>query len=269
MDALKITAPGGCSQASNPPETAMTKITAPKTRSASASRRAAASPRRRSKAEQRAETLEQILNAAEHLFAQHGLYGVALKDVAAAVGVHTSLLNYYFTDKKALFDAVIERRLPVTVGRRMEAMNAYEAASGGAVTVEGALRAYLDTDLDSYLEGGERWRDYSQIGGQIANAPHYGSEIMNRLLDPVVKRLLELLHKAMPEAEAADIFWGYQFVSGALMMTLARTGRIDRLSEGLCRSDDFDAVKARMAPFMAGGFRALVEERVRARRGDG
>lgn len=228
-----------------------------------------AKTRGRTKAEQRAETLEQILNAAEALFAQHGLYGVALKDVAAEVGVHTSLLNYYFDDKKALFDAVIERRAPVTVGNRMEAMNAYEASVKGKVTVEGSLRAYLNADLDLYIQGGEEWQRYSQIGGQIANTPQWGSEIMNRLLDPVVKRLLELLRKAMPEAEEEDIFWGYQFVSGALMMTLARTGRIDRLSNGLCRSDDFDAVKERMAPFMAAGFKQLVKDRVRARRGDG
>jgi hypothetical protein len=38
------------------------------------------------------------------------------------------------------------------------------------------------------------------------------------------------------------------------MLTLARTGRIDRLSGGLCKSEDFAAVKERMASFMAAGF---------------
>jgi len=56
-------------------------------------------------------------------------------------------------------------------------------------------------------------------------------------------------------------------VTGALMLTLARTGRIDKLSHGLCRSDDFVAVKQRMATFMAGGFRAVCAER-KAERGD-
>ena len=42
---------------------------------------------RTSKAEQRAETMEQILDEAEHLFSRHGLHGVTLKDVAARVGV--------------------------------------------------------------------------------------------------------------------------------------------------------------------------------------
>ena len=39
---------------------------------------------RRSKAEQRAETLNQILDAAEALFSKHGLHGVTLRDVADA-----------------------------------------------------------------------------------------------------------------------------------------------------------------------------------------
>jgi len=41
------------------------------------------------------------------------------------------------------------------------------------------------------------------------------------------------------------------------MLTLARTGRIDKLSAGLCKSDDFVAVKDRMASFMAAGFLAI------------
>ena len=53
------------------------------------------------------------------------------------------------------------------------------------------------------------------------------------------------------------MFWGYHFVTGALMLTLARTGRIDKLSGGLCNSEDFVAVKERMATFMAAGFNAI------------
>ena len=58
-------------------------------------------------------------------------------------------------------------------------------------------------------------------------------------------------------ASAADIFWGYDFVTGALMHALGTTGRIDRLSDGVCQSKDFEAVKKRMARFMAAGFIAI------------
>ena len=212
--------------------------------------------KRVTKAEQRAEMTEQILDAAEHLFSRDGLYGVTLKDVANRVGVHHTLLNYYFNDKQTMFDAVIGRRAGVTSGARMQALEAYEQASGGKRTVEGALRAFLDTDLDLYSQGGENWRNYGALGALMSNTPH-GGELMDKHFDPVVLRLIKLLKLALPDSREEDLFWGYHFVTGALMLTLARTGRIDRLSGGVCKSDDFDAVKARMATFMAAGFQAI------------
>ncbi|HEX6783773.1 MAG TPA: TetR/AcrR family transcriptional regulator [Sphingomicrobium sp.] len=216
--------------------------------------------RRGKKAEQRAETIEQILDAAEDLFSKHGLYGVTLKDVAKRVGVHHTLLNYYFNDKKALFDAVFARRAVVTSERRMKALDEYEAASAGKPTIEGALRAYLDTDLDLYIQGGDGWKNYAQLGAQVANTPQWGAELMDQHFDPVVLKLISLLKKALPNCADVDIFWGYHFVSGALMLTLARTGRIDKLSHGLCKSDDYAAVKDRMASFMAAGFVAICDK---------
>ena len=118
---------------------------------------------RRSKAEQRAETLEQILDAAEYLFSMNGLHGVTLRDVAQRVGVHTTLLHYYFDDKRSLFEAVFGRRAGVTSGRRMEALDRYEAEVGDHPTLEGALHVLLDTDLDLYIEGGEPWMNYAAL----------------------------------------------------------------------------------------------------------
>jgi hypothetical protein len=67
-------------------------------------------------------------------------------------------------------------------------------------------------------------------------------------------RHIELLLKALPVLSADEMFCGYNYLNGALLVTLARTGRIDKLSGGLCRSEDFAAVKERMAAFMAAGF---------------
>jgi AcrR family transcriptional regulator len=209
--------------------------------------------------------IEQILDTAEHLFSRHGLYGVTLKDVAKRVGVHHTLMNYYFKDKKSLFDRVFARRAVITSTRRMDALDAYDAATKGKPTVEGALRAFLDTDLDLYIEGGESWKNYAALGAQVANTPEWGAQLMDEHFDPVVLRLIGLLKRALPECAAVDIFWGYHFVSGALLLTLARTGRIDKLSGGLCRSEDFPAVKDRMATFMAAGFIAVCKQSSRRR----
>jgi AcrR family transcriptional regulator len=218
-----------------------------------------ARPRRLSRAEQRAETREQILDAAEYLFSKHGLYGVTMRDVAVAVGVHTTLVHYYFDDKRTLFDSVFARRAAITSDLRIQALDRYEKESAGKPTVEGALRAFLDTDLDLYINGGEGWKNYAALVAQVSNMPEWGAQLMDDHFDPVVHKLIDLLKTAAPEYSEEDLYWGYHFVTGALMLTLARTGRIDKLSGGLCRSDDFAAVKARMSRFMATGFRAFLE----------
>jgi len=215
-----------------------------------------ASPRA-TKAAQRAEMMEQILDTAEELFSKHGLYGVTLKDVAKQVGVHHTLMNYYFRDKKKLFDQVFARRAVVTSTRRMQALDDYDAATKGKPTIEGALHTFLDTDLDLYIEGGKPWKNYGALASQVANTPQWGAELMDKHFDPVVLRLIGLLKRALPHCSEEDILWGYHFVSGALLLTLARTGRIDKLSNGRCKSDDFEAVKKRMAKFMAAGFMAV------------
>ena len=84
-----------------------------------------------------------------------------------------------------------------------------------------------------------------------------GAELMDVHFDPVVLKLISILERALPNTSREDIFWGYHFVTGSLMNTFARTGRLDRLSDGLCKSDDFPAVRQRMAKFMAAGFLTL------------
>jgi AcrR family transcriptional regulator len=218
------------------------------------------------RAERRADMMEQILDTAEFLFSRNGLHGVTLKDVAKRIGVHHTLINYYFEDKKTLFDAVFARRAVITSERRMRLLDEYDKATAGKPSVEGALRVFLDSDLDLYIEGGEGWRNYGALGAQVANTPEWGAEMMDQHFDPVVLRLIGLLKKALPDCAEEDIFWGYHFVTGALMLTLAQTGRIDKLSGGLCKSSDYAAVKERMATFMAAGFLAVCERR-KAERG--
>ncbi len=211
---------------------------------------------RRSKAEQRAESIEQILDAAEYLFSKRGLAGVTIRDVAKRVGIHTTLVHYYFRDKQHLFEEVFARRAGTTSGYRMAALEKYETEAGDNPTVEGALHAFLDTDLDLYFEGGVHWMNYAAFCARVSTTPE-GAKLMDVHFDAVVLKLVSILKRALPDYSDEEIFWGYHFVTGALMNTLARTGRIDRLSGGICRSDDFPAIKKRIAKFMAAGFSAL------------
>ena len=80
---------------------------------------------------------------------------------------------------------------------------------------------------------------------------------MTQHFDPLVEKFIAVLREALPGCSAREIYWGYQFLTGALTLTFAETGRIDTLSGGLCKSSDLDSVHERLAPYVAAGFRAL------------
>ena len=86
---------------------------------------------------------------------------------------------------------------------------------------------------------------------------------MGRYFDPVIHRLIDALRGIMSGAKDEDLYWCYQFLSGALTLTFAETGRLDRLSAGKAKSSDYDAVKWRMAAYAAAGFQSICMRRAR------
>src|ERR1051326_8239866 len=55
----------------------------------------------------------QILDAALHVFSEHGFAGASIKRIAARAGLKSpALIYWYFKDKQALLDAQFERMSP-------------------------------------------------------------------------------------------------------------------------------------------------------------
>ena len=52
---------------------------------------------------------EQLLQAGERLFAEHGYRGVTIAEVAGAVGVSTGSFYNHFQDKESFFGAILDR----------------------------------------------------------------------------------------------------------------------------------------------------------------
>ena len=124
-------------------------------------------------------------------------------------------------------------------------------------TVEEIIGAFTRPLLQLLAEDHDKWSHYFQLIAQINNSPERGGELMSRYFDPLVTRFIEALQKALPDCDPEDLFWSYHFLSGALTLTFAETGRIDNLSGGLCRSSDMQSINERMPAFLAAGFRAL------------
>jgi len=84
-----------------------------------------------------APTRELILDAAERLFAARGVDGVAVRDLAAEMGITASSLYNHFPSKQALYDAVIERGL----GPIVEIVTAAWQGDLAPIHVQGTIEA--------------------------------------------------------------------------------------------------------------------------------
>ena len=203
---------------------------------------------------------ERILDAAERLFAQRGFYGVSLRDITQAAGVDVALVSYHFGGKRELFTAVFERRAEVLNRERLELLEEVRRRSLPATPpLEAIINAFLEPLLERSARGGPGWKSYFALVAYVNNSPEFGPQMMTRHFDPLVDRFIAVLREALPGCPPREIYWSYQFLTGALTLTFAETGRIDKLSAGLCRSSDLDSVHERLAPYVAAGFRALCE----------
>ncbi len=201
---------------------------------------------------------ERILNAAERLFAKKGFHGVSVREIARAARVDVALVSYHVGKKAELFEAVLLRRAEMLNEERLQMLEDCIAdAAPEPPSVEAIIDAFTHPLLNRSTREGRGWKDYFSLVAQANNNPEMGGVLMSRYFDPVVRRFLDALRMALPDCDERDLFWSYHFLSGALTLTFAETGRIDNLSGGLCLSSDLDAVHERLVPFAAAGFKRL------------
>lgn len=203
---------------------------------------------------------ERILDAAEELFARHGFDGVTLRQIASAASVDVALANYHFGKKRDLFEATFLRRAEVLNTLRLEALEEAEAELGEDLHVENIVRAFLDPIQQLQVTGDAGWLNYLALVAYVNSSSVWGEQMMHESFDPLVSQYITAFKKALPGVPDERIYWAYHYLSGALTLTLAQTSRIDRLSDGICRSSDVETAYNLMVPFVAAGFERICLE---------
>jgi TetR/AcrR family transcriptional regulator len=85
---------------------------------------------------------EQILDAAERLFADQGFSRTTIKQIGQAAGVNSALLYYYFGDKERLYRSVLERLVSRLVSRTLRRLG---ADTSPPQRIRGFIEAQVET----------------------------------------------------------------------------------------------------------------------------
>ena len=116
-------------------------------------------------------TKEQILLAAERLIADHGVDGVSMRQIGAAVGSgNNSAVLYHFGSKEKLVQAIFEYRLPRLRARRAQLLAERKPTD---------LRGWLECQICAVLEQSEL--DDSTYMTFVASLSLHGGEAFRHL----------------------------------------------------------------------------------------
>ncbi|MGP1395720.1 MAG: TetR/AcrR family transcriptional regulator [Inquilinaceae bacterium] len=205
---------------------------------------------------------EAILDAAETLFSGSGFDGVPMRVIAGQAGVTQALLHYHFSGKEQLFEAVFARRATELNGERLRRLAGYrQGARRPSITVEQIVEAFFRPILELGRDPSRGGVQFSRLMAMVANgADPRSRRLVHTYFDDMARAFIDALRQALPGVGLREVTWGYHFMIGTGIMTMARTGRIDELSGGLCRSDDVEDILTRMIPFISAGLRGLPKE---------
>lgn len=205
------------------------------------------------------DTRERIMDAAEKLFADRGLHDVSLREVAAAAEMRVSLVQYHFASKEELYYSVFGRRILAINHARLARLDQIEHQDGPASAdkLVQVVQAFIEPIVMAAHDRAKGGEYYVKLLSQITNEPaEYARRISRDFFDPIARITIKALSPTLPELDKESLAWTYIFAVGAMVASISRTGRVQRLSSS-ADPDDVSRILALLVPFIAGGLRAV------------
>jgi AcrR family transcriptional regulator len=114
-------------------------------------------------------TRDRLIDAAEVLFAEHGIGAVSLREINRAAGAKNAVaVQYHFGDRAGILRAINAKHFPAIDARRHAMLDEYEAQSKDDIR---ALAAAWVRPLASKLDDRDGGLAYLQIYAELTNLP--------------------------------------------------------------------------------------------------
>lgn len=208
------------------------------------------------------ETRDRILDAAEKLFAEHGLEVTTLRMITHAAKANLAAVNYHFGGKDALIHEVFKRRLACLNEQRLRCLDALEIEAAGApLRPHQIIQAFFGPPVSMACDHSHGGRRFMRLLARTYTEPsEFVRNFMAQDHATVLERFRTALFRALPHVPPEEIVWRLHFMLGALAFALSGVDTL-RLVTGFENiRDDPDALEQRLMAFLIGGLRAPIPE---------
>lgn len=199
------------------------------------------------------ETREQLLAAAERLFAARGFAGVSVRVIAAEAGVNWSLVGYHFRGKDGLLAEVYRRHCTTLNAERLRLLA--EARQSG-LRLESVIDAFVRPAL-AEIQSGDPQNQYSRLRAMLAaeDAPLF-TQLVADNFDQSSRTFVAALRECLPDLSADEVLWRFHFMLGTIYYSASSPQRIKAFSRGRCDPGEVAATVRYLVPFLAAAFRS-------------
>ena len=129
------------------------------------------------------DTREKLLDAAEQLFAEHGIFGTTLRALTRSAKVNLAAVHYHFGGKEGLLDAVVERRATAMNRERLRELEELERSAGDRAPRVGDILRELQGRPVASVSMIERLIYESKVGDRLEFVAERQGETWRGALD--------------------------------------------------------------------------------------
>ncbi len=208
-------------------------------------------------------TKQRLLDAAEQLFALHGLEGISIRAVTQAAGTSVSAANYHFGSKEELLRATLTRRIAALNRRRLERLDAL-ASRPGNPRLEDVVDAFLRPHFEVRAErvaAGEPVDHVGRFAARLyAERPLVLDSLKRDLIDPLHARFVDAIARALPGSRPEEAELAVELTLGVMVHAISSRDAAGALATEGGATPPYETLLRRMTRFAAAGIRSLVGE---------
>lgn len=202
-------------------------------------------------------TREQIVEAAEKIFAERGFQAMTLRTVTKAAEVNLAAVNYHFGSKTNLMRAVIQRRIePVNAERfrRLEALTTAHAPD--PVPLQQIFEALFLPLFEQAAGTEDNDLIFMQMIGRALTEPaDFMRKMHKEFFAALSKRFLSELKRTCPHLTEEKLQLRYYLSVSTMLGTIIEQVRLETISDGKLSGKDLDQVCRELTAFVVAGFK--------------
>lgn len=167
-----------------------------------------------------AETRQQIIEAAELLFARNGYSATSLREITETAGVNIAAVNYHFGSKENLLVEILDRIVGPLNAQRIEILDELETA--GKPDVRQILTAFLLPDLRVLDELRSRNPDLPRfVSRMYSEGTELMAQVVGRQFAETQARFSSAFARALPDLGPDEIGWRLKCIVGIVVYLFA------------------------------------------------